>query len=182
MSSTSTIITTATPTWPRKIRWTAVASRAGSTPAEPIVALAIAPNTATPSALPSDRRKMLLAVTTPRSLQPTLDWATISVAGAVRPMPSPRTRQYAPTSYTVECSSSSSINSEPVSTITAPISAHWRKPIRRYTRPAWLAAIGQPSSRVASAKPATSGPVPSTTWTYVGTYDVTPSRIAPTPA
>ena len=48
--------------------------------------------------------------------------------------------------------------------------------------PAWDAEIGQPIDSVASANPATTGPRPSTSCTYVGTYEVSPSTIAPTPA
>lgn len=40
--------------------------------------------------------------------------------------------------------------------------------------------MGQPMVRVASAKPATSGPVPSTACANVGTYVVRPSSTAPT--
>jgi len=127
--------------------------------------LAIAPNTATPTALPIERKNMLVPVTTPRSCQPTLVCAAISDGVADRPIPRPMTKHIAPTSITVDDGPSSSNNAEPTTTRAAPPRLHRRNPSRRYTFPACEAAIGQPIVRVANANPATTGPVPSTSWT-----------------
>ena len=56
-------------------------------------ALAIAPNTATPTALPTERANMFVPVTTPRVSQLADCWAAISTGDAVKPMPTPITQQ-----------------------------------------------------------------------------------------
>ena len=58
-------------------------------------AFAIAPKTATPIALPIDRAKRLVPVTTPRSFHSTLDWAAMRVGVATSPSPSPTMKQLA---------------------------------------------------------------------------------------
>ena len=101
-------------------------------------------------------------MTTPRSDQPTLDWAKISVGLATRPIPAPMTKHTAATCQIDECALSRASRVAPAPAMTAPITAVALNPIRRYSRPDWDAAIGQPMVMVASAKPAASGPCPST--------------------
>jgi len=74
---------------------------------------------------------MFAPVTTPRSVQPTLDWAAISEGVALSPMPMPITKQNAPTSATGEPGPSSNRSAAPATTTTAPITLHSRKPMRR---------------------------------------------------
>lgn len=52
--------------------------------------------------------------------------------------------------------------------------------MRRYTFPACDADTGQPRVNAPTVSPATSAPLPSTPCAKVGTYEVRPSRIAPT--
>lgn len=114
--------------------WVAAATAARSSAAFAVVprlALARAPNAATPTALPIDRANRLVAVTTPRSDQPTLDWAAISVGLAIRPMPRPTTKQQAATCQTADDSPSQTVASDPPMVSTAPIAAVLRKPRRR---------------------------------------------------
>src|SRR4051794_28257040 len=71
MSSTAASIATASIVVPRKTWCTAVVSASGATrslctPDRPRVAFTTAPNTATPTALPVERKNMLEPVTTPR--------------------------------------------------------------------------------------------------------------------
>jgi hypothetical protein len=49
----------------------------------------MAPSTATPSALPSERRKVNTPVATPRCFWSTAFWTETVVTGKVRPMPIP---------------------------------------------------------------------------------------------
>ena len=94
--------------------------------------LATAPNTATPTALPSERANMLVPVTTPRSSQPTLDCAAISVGVATRPIPRPMTKQVTATpSHRRRAAPSSASSAVPTTTSAEPISAVGRKPSRR---------------------------------------------------
>src|SRR5689334_19256151 len=109
----------------------------------------MAPNTATPTALPNERKNMFEPVTPPRCCQPTLDCAAISDGVALSPMPIPITKQNTPTSATGDPGPSNSSSAAPIVTTTAPITLHNRKPIRRYTFPACDPAIGQPIVSVA---------------------------------
>ena len=107
------------------------ATRAPSVPDAPRVALTTAPKTATPTALPAERKNMFRPVTTPRSCHCTADWAAMSVGAAVKPMPRPMTNAVAPTWTTLEDPSSRSSSAEPRSTTLAPTSAVDRMPTRR---------------------------------------------------
>ena len=157
ISSTTLSTVPATKTW-----CVAVATASGVGSASPArVMLAIAPNSATPTALPTDRPNRFVAVTTPRSAQPTLACAAISIGLATNPIPSPTTKQHTATCQIADDPVSRMVDDVPSTTMQAPISAVLRNPIRRNTRPALLAAIGQPMVSVASARPATSGPAPS---------------------
>src|SRR5579885_3448581 len=138
------------------------------------------PNTAMPTALPSVRMNMLLPVTTPRLLQPTTEWTATTVATEAKPRPTPSTKLAAATRHTPEPPPTKSASSRQQPTaITPPSSAVGGKSIRRYTRGAIVAAIGQPIVIAAIAKPATTAPTPTTRCAYVGTYDDWPIRIAP---
>ena len=97
----------------------------------PRVALAIAPNTATPTALPIDRKNRLFAVTTPRSVQPTLLCAAIRVGLATRPMPRPTTKQQPATSTPSTPRRAAWSGRRRQITSTLPISAVLRNPSRR---------------------------------------------------
>ncbi|MVA75336.1 hypothetical protein GC722_04730 [Auraticoccus sp. F435] len=97
----------------------------------PTRALTTAPNTASPSALPIDRANITAPVTTPRSSQPTVDWAAISVGAAISPRPTPTPKQPAATCHTELCRPSGSIEAVPASASTAPISPVSRNPSRR---------------------------------------------------
>lgn len=90
---------------------------------DPIVALAMAPKIATPTALPVERQNRFVAVTTPRSLQPTLDWAAIRVGTATSPMPRPMRKQVPATCTTPDEPLSRVSNRQPQIAIEAPISA-----------------------------------------------------------
>src|SRR5918993_1985767 len=144
------------------------------------VAFAIAPNTATPTALPTERANMFVPVTMPRVCQSAEDCAAISTGEAMKPMPSPITQQAKASSHTELSGVTVRRMAEPAIANRLPNSAQSRNPTRRYTRPESEAAIGQPSVRAATANPATTAPWPSTPWAYSGTYDVRPMRITPT--
>ena len=58
-------------------------------PSAAMIAFAIAPKIATPTALPIERANMFVPVTTPRSFQPTLDCAAISVGVGDEAHPEP---------------------------------------------------------------------------------------------
>lgn len=77
-------------------------------------------------------------------------------------------KQVTPTWATRVDRSRSNNNAVPEIATAPPTSAQARTPKRRYRRPAWDADMGQPIVSVASAKPATSGPVPRTSCTKVG--------------
>ena len=59
--------------------------------------MAIAPKTATPTALPAERANTFTPVTTPRSFHSTEACAAISDGAAVQPSPKPITNDTAPT-------------------------------------------------------------------------------------
>src|SRR6478752_5175754 len=143
-------------------------------------ALAIAPNTATPTALPTERANRFVPVTRPRVCQSAVDCAAISTGEAMKPMPSPITQQAKASRHTELSGVTVRRMAEPEMANRLPNRAQSRNPTRRYTRPESDAAIGQPRVRAATAKPATTAPWPSTPWAYSGTYDVRPIRITPT--
>ncbi len=109
------------------------------------------------TALPSDRANMLLPVTTPRSFQPTLDWAAIRVGTASRPMPPPITRHTAATTATFGRCAAAASTAEPAITSAAPNMAVFLNPHLRYNLPARLAVAGHPSVNAARARPAITG-------------------------
>src|SRR5262245_16919809 len=148
MASTATAVATATTSTP--VNTAAEPDLMAAAPTEctspgPKIELAIAPNTATPTALPSERANMLLPVTTPRSFQSTLDWAAISVGRASRPRPPPITRHADATTATFGRCATASRTADPAITSEAPNAAVYLKPHLRYIRPATLAVAGQPS-------------------------------------
>src|SRR5215813_12316743 len=129
----------------------------------------MAPNSATPTALPIDLPNMFVPVTTPRSDQPTVACAAISVGPATKPRPAPVTKHAPAVSQIVACADSNAVKTAPITATTPPISAVVRNPARRYTRLDCDAVIGHPSVMAATVKPATSGPTPMTPCANVGT-------------
>ena len=94
-------------------------------------ALAIAPNTATPTALPTERANMFVPVTTPRVSQSAACCAAISTGDAVKPMPTPITQQAMAIRHTEL--SAPTVNSRPEPRIAnaEPSRAQSRNPTRR---------------------------------------------------
>jgi hypothetical protein len=90
----------------------------------------IAPQTATPTAEPSDRANMLVPVTAPRSVNAADDWAAMSVGTAVSPIPTPTTNVVAATAKTDDDAPSRSVSEVPARTSAEPMTAVQRKPIR----------------------------------------------------
>ena len=129
----------------------------------------MAPNAAAPIAEPSARANMFVPVTTPRRSQPTTDCTATTSGELDRPMPMPVTNIAAATCQTVVVAGSDAAVSVPATASETPISAVSRKPIRRYSRPACDAAIGQPIVSAPRTSPASIAPVPSTPCTQVGT-------------
>ena len=82
-------------------------------------------------ALPIDRAKRLVPVTTPRSFHSTLDWAAMSVGVATSPSPSPTMKQLAATSATLGAEAVRARTAVPMTVTVMPISAVLRNPIRR---------------------------------------------------
>ena len=95
-------------------------------------ALAIAPKTAMPRALPIDRANMLVPVTTPRRSHSTEDCAEISVGLGHKSHAQTRSRSRSRRPARPSCSRTAKPAApEPIMTTAAPISAVLRKPIRR---------------------------------------------------
>src|ERR1700712_2334547 len=114
--------------------WDAGSRAAADWSAEPealITPLAMAPNSATPTAEPIDLLNMMFPVTTPRSDQPTLDCAAMMVGLATSPSPRPTMKQYSATVQMEEPSPRVIINAVPTRAMAPPIRAVDRKPMRR---------------------------------------------------
>ena len=95
MASTASTMSAAVMAIPMNTPVEAKATVPGSCSLPPwaaITPLATAPKIAAPTALPIERANMLAPVTTPRSPQPTLDWAAIRVGTADQPNPNPITK------------------------------------------------------------------------------------------
>src|ERR1700704_5088445 len=73
------------------------------------VALAIAPKTAAPTALPSERLNMLVPVTTPRRSHLTTDCTATNIGLADRPSPTPTTKAAPAVAHTDEFGASREI-------------------------------------------------------------------------
>ena len=112
---------------------------------------------------------MLVPVTTPRSCQPTVDCAAMSVGAATSPIPRPMTKHVAATWITVDDAFSRPSSAVPATARALPINAQARNPIRRYSFPDCAADTGQPSVSAPTARPAMTAPVPRTSCTYVAT-------------
>ena len=151
-------------------------------PERAITPFATAPKIATPTALPIERRNMLAPVTTPRSDHGTDDCAAMSVGEATSPRPRPTMKHAMAVVQTFGVSEAATSAAEPSTETASPMSAVRRNPMRRKSRPAWLAEIGQPSVSAATASPDTSGVAPAVDSRNVGTYEVSPMSTAPTPS
>src|SRR6478752_1901555 len=131
MASTATAVATATTSTPVNTAAEPDLMAAGPTECTspgPKIELAIAPKTVTPTALPSERANILLPVTTPRSFQPTLDWAAIRVGRASRPMPPPITRHTDATTATFGRCATTTSTADPAITNVAPNTAVFLNP------------------------------------------------------
>ena len=95
------------------------------------MAFATAPKMATPTALPIDRAKRLVPVTTPRSSQSTLAWAAMSDGVATSPRPRPTMKQDAATTPTDGADANTTSGTVPSTTMAMPMSTVARKPMRR---------------------------------------------------
>ena len=141
ISSTAAVSTTATAAVPRKTACSAGSSAEAGMPAAVVdtvppplrasEALATAPKTAIPTALPIERANMLVPVTTPRTAHSAAAWPAISVGLAVRPMPRPMTKQVPATAHTELPGLISTSRATPTRMIAQPARAVSRKPIRR---------------------------------------------------
>src|SRR3954447_10657201 len=140
----------------------------------------MAPNTATPTADPTDRANMLVPVATPRCPHATLDCATTRAGAATQPMPKPIRAQPTATCHSDAAGSTSTSTNAPAIASETPSRPVARKPIVRYSRPETAAATGQPSVRAARAKPLMMAEAPRTSWPRVGTYDERPRMSPPT--
>lgn len=157
-SRVSTAVT-ATATNTHTDAWMIVPGSSGPTPCA-ITALEIAPNTATPTALPAERANAFIPVTAPRSPQPTEACAAISVGAALHPSPKPK-RNAMPAitnGFGHEATEARAMAATVV--MLMPINVVRRKPMRRYRRPAFAAASGQPRVRAATARPESNGAMP----------------------
>ena len=94
------------------------------------MALATAPSTAAPSALPRERENMLVPVTTPRRSQPTTDCTATTTGLDRKPRPTPTTK-HAPADLPHRVVGPGACTAAaPSRTNAAPIRAVSRKPIR----------------------------------------------------
>ena len=126
------------------------------------VEFAIAPNTATPTALPIDRENMFVPLTTPRRLQPTTDCTATITGVEVSPSPVPTTNVATATAQTGEDLASAASSRVPPISTAEPARAVSRNPIRTYSRPLKPDASGHPTDMVAKVNPASTAPVPCT--------------------
>ena len=138
-----------------------------------------APRIAAPRVLPRLREKMLDAVADPRSAQPTLSWMITIAAVDRNPIPSPITTDPAPATTGDDPAPSSTKAVAPTGSSAAPNSSVGRSPNRVKLRAASVAPIGQPSTIIVSANPATSVDRPSTPCTYIGRNVVSPITAMP---
>ena len=122
--------------------------------------LAIAPKTATPTALPTERANMLAPVTTPRCCQSTEDCAATTAGLATKPKPRPITKQGAARCEQRGCRAPTVSSSSGAGDREHRAHEHRGPEADGQVEAAGhgAAAIGQPIVIAASAKPATTAP------------------------
>jgi len=140
ISRPTTSIASATIAEATKTAWMAGSSTLGvrcsrsGTPrprCEATTAFAIAPNTATPTALPTERANIAVPVATPRCCHVTADWRATIDGLATRPKPKPITKQGAARCQIELPESTVSSSAVPAHEIAPPISIVVRNPTVR---------------------------------------------------
>ena len=97
----------------------------------PMMAFAMAPKIATPTALPIDRENSCAPVTTPRSFQSTLDCAATSDGTAMSPIPIPMMKHATETMATDGAWAVPARATDPMRANPNPSSTVLRNPMRR---------------------------------------------------